>query len=143
MEKKIHRKRVHPGKSYEIGIDIDDEMLLDDKKGVHMFKKHIGKHGSHHEKKVFQKVIEENLLIYFTLPGVEKSAVDIRIKPDTIALDATTKESLEDVMGKKEISLKINLIERIKVDGVGAKLEDGILKVTAKLESIGVNIDIE
>ncbi len=141
MEKKILKKRVHPDKSYTIDIDIDDEML--DKKKVHVLQNQMGKHGLHHEKKVFQKVVEEDLMIYFILPGVNKSEIDFRIKPDTIALDATTMEGLEEVMGKNEISLKIHLIERIKVDGVSAKLEDGILKVKAKLENIGVNIDIE
>jgi HSP20 family molecular chaperone IbpA len=142
MEKKIFKKGIHQGKLFDIDIDID-EMLMDGKKGVHVFHKKMGKHGLHHEKKVFQKVIDEDLLIYFILPGVDKSDVDFRIKPDTIALDASIKEDLKDVMGKQEISLKINLVERIKVDGVIAKLEDGILKVRAKLETIGVNIEVE
>ena len=102
MEKKILKKRVHQGDVFD--IDIEDE-LLNAKKAGHVIHTKLRKNDLHPEKKVFQKVIEEDLMVYFILPGVDKSAVDIRIKPDTIALDATTKEGLEEVMGKNQISL--------------------------------------
>ena len=90
----------------------------------------------------FQKEIDGVNHIYFKLPGVDKSKIKLRAKPDLIIVDSQIAEEFVDVMGKQVSTLKIKLNNSIIATEVKAKYSDGILKVTAPLSDPGEIIDV-
>ena len=82
---------------------------------------------------VFQKEIDGVLHVYFRLPGMDKSRIKLRAKPDVVIIDSYLAEEFVGVMGKQETNLKIKLRNRILPNEVKAKYSEGILMVTAPL----------
>ena len=150
------------GKEDEIEIHFEDD---DDKKVLTkevvqksrepIIKKqrpHFANSSNHHINKnrqirmvprtVFQKVIDENLHFYLILPGMDKSLIKLKAKPSKIILDAKNSGMNSKIIGMQEISLNINLIEKIEPNTATAYYQDGILKITGKIKDLAVEIPI-
>lgn len=90
-------------------------------------------HPSH---SIFQNVVEGTLKIAALMPGISKESLKVRAKSDSLILDAKGAEKYKDVLGEREISLKVNLVEKIDPAKVKAKYEDGILLLEAPVEGV-------
>ncbi|RMG30998.1 MAG: hypothetical protein D6732_15430 [Methanobacteriota archaeon] len=93
-----------------------------------------GPHQAHHS--VFQEVVGDTLKIAALIPGIAKESLKVRAKSDSLILDAKGAEKYKDVLGEREISLKVNLIEKIDPAKVRASYEDGILLLEAPVEGV-------
>ena len=150
--------------------NIEEEVVMDENPRVFMFRRGHGRHGKHfgpppfvfkmgkgccapgqmkhrfakHDPldSVFQKVVGDTLKVAIILPGIDKETLKLRAKSDSLILDATGSKRFEDVLGEREYSLKVNLIEKIDPATVKAKYDEGILLLEAPVEGVEeINIE--
>ncbi|MCH8905653.1 MAG: Hsp20 family protein [Candidatus Heimdallarchaeota archaeon] len=93
--------------------------------------------------RVFQKVIDNTLHVYFALPGVDKEKIKIRAKPDTMIVEARPADQFAAVLGDKNISLRIKLNEEIDPNELSATYTDGILITTAPTSNQYQVLDVD
>ena len=93
--------------------------------------------------RVFQKVIDNTLHVYFALPGVDKEKIKIRAKPDTMIVEPRPADQFATVLGDKNISLRIKLNEEIDPNELSATYTDGILITTAPTSNQYQVLDVD
>jgi HSP20 family protein len=71
-----------------------------------------------------------NYYVRFELPGVKKEAVKVEVAEGVLTVGADRTEKSGDSESTVTLSRSINLPDTVQVDGISAKLEDGILTVT-------------
>ncbi len=97
------------------------------------------------------KELDDAFVLEAELPGIEKDAVTVEYKNGHLSIKATKNESKDDEKGSyiyKERSYsslqRVFRLDDIKGSAVSAKLENGILTVTApKLDEVVNNYKIE
>ncbi len=139
--KKVFRIKKGHGRPgvHAFAFKMGDDCCGGPRRGRHMMRKMMrgfehGPHRAHHS--VFQEVVEGTLKIAALMPGISKESLKVRAKSDSLILDAKGAEKYKDVLGDREISLKVNLIEKIDPAKVKAKYEDGILLLEAPVEGV-------
>lgn len=145
IRKEIRRPKFNKGNNYESphakGMAF---RMNNDERGRHcMMEMNHSMDIYPHKQHAFQKVLDGQLHVYFALPGADKSKINLRTKEDTMHLDSVIKEEMQEVMGEREISLQIKLIEQINPDTVSARYADGILMVHADLQYPAKDVQIE
>jgi len=94
-------------------------------------------------RKVFQKLIDDTVHVYFMIPGMDKTQIKLRTKPSTMILEAVSHEDYKEVLGEQKIHLNVSLDDEIDTTTVKARYVDGMLIVTAKIANPPTEISIE
>ena len=147
----IHKKIGGPGMKW-VTKDIEEEHEVE---GARSFSFKIARDGDYTagsnyssptnspERKVFQKIIDDTVHVYFMIPGLDKTQIKLRTKPSTMVLEAVSHEDYKAVIGEQKINLNLSLDDEIDTSTVKARYVDGILIVTAKIANPPTEVSIE
>lgn len=73
---------------------------------------------------------QDNYYARFEMPGIKKEDVKIELSNNLLTVSAQKKENREGEETSYSLTRSISVPETVKIEAIGAKLEDGILTVT-------------
>jgi len=93
--------------------------------------------------KIYQEVDDDVLQIFVVMPGIDKSSLKVRSKPDKINISADLKTQYQDKLGSNTQNYVFHLIEEVLPDQASAKYQDGILSIRIPVATPPTNVNIE
>lgn len=73
---------------------------------------------------------DDHYYVTAELPGVAKDAIDLKVENAVLSVSVTLEDKEEKSSSKRAMTRSITVGDDIEIEGVTAKLENGILRVT-------------